>query len=145
MCDLPNNKIGCIGWTEQIHAKDWIPFIFEKMGQYKAKILYAEDNGDKGFLLDLIAGDPRARSLGIFTERYNEKQNKQVKISTIGYEGFKNTIFAEEGDPMYLELILAWNELDKDCADDQADSYSSLLREGGYVQVNNWRGLYDGW
>ena len=145
MCDLPNNKIGCIGWTEQIHAKDWIPFIFEKMGQYKAKILYAEDNGDKGFLLDLIAGDPRARSLGIFTESYTEKQNKQVKISTIGYEGFKNTVFAEEGDPMYLEQILAWNELDKDCKDDQVDSYASLLREGGYVQATNWLSLYNDW
>ena len=143
MCELPNNKIGCIGWIEQIHAKDWIPFIFEQMGKYKAKILYAEENGDKGFLLDLIAGDPRARSLGIFTEPYVEKQNKQTKIATIGYEGFKNTVFAEEGDPMYLEQILSWNEKDKTCHDDSCDSLSSLYREGGYVSMTNSMNLYN--
>lgn len=143
MCELPNNKIGCIGWIEQIHAKDWIPFIFEQMGKYKAKILYAEENGDKGFLLDLIAGDPRARSLGIFTESYVEKQNKQTKIATIGYEGFKNTVFAEEGDPMYLEQILSWNEKDKTIHEDAVDSLSSLYREGGYVSMTNSMNLYN--
>jgi len=143
MCELPNNKIGCIGWIEQIHAKDWIPFIFEQMGKYKAKILYAEENGDKGFLLDLIAGDPRARSLGIFTESYVEKSNKETKIATIGYEGFKNTVFAEEGDPMYLEQILSWNEKDKTCHNDASDSMASLYREGGYVSMTNSMNLYN--
>ena len=143
MCELPNNKIGCIGWIEQVHAKDWIPFIFEQMGKYKAKILYAEENGDKGFLLDLIAGDPRARALGIFTESYVEKQNKQTKIATIGYEGFKNTIFAEEGDPMYLEQILSWNEKDKNIHEDAGDSMASLYREGGYVSMTNSMNLYN--
>ena len=143
MCELPNNKIGCIGWIEQIHAKDWIPFIFEQMGKYKAKILYAEENGDKGFLLDLIAGDPRARALGIFTESYVEKSNKETKIATIGYEGFKNTVFAEEGDPMYLEQILSWNEKDKSCHNDASDSMASLYREGGYVSMTNSMNLYN--
>ena len=52
-------------------------------------------------------------------------------------------MFAEEGDPMYLEQILSWNEKDKTCHNDAVDSLSSLYREGGYVSMTNSMNLYN--
>lgn len=142
MGELPGNKLMCVGWVEQVHAKDWIPHILEKMGKYRAKVLYAEDNSDKGFLLDSIRDDPRAASMGIFTQGYHEHTNKQAKISTALYGAWKNILFCEEGDPMYLEQILSWNETDKDGHDDAPDSCASLIREGGYYGSSDYLALY---
>ena len=129
---LPNNKLAAVGWIKQIHVKDWIPFIYEKLSQYNCHTLYAEQNSDKGLLLDTLNAHPLSETYNIWTTGYAETQNKVIKISSILYEGWHRIAFAPETDPAYLEQILDFTENTKE-HDDAADSLASLLREGKYI------------
>lgn len=138
---LPNNKLCAMGFMEQVHVKDWIPFILEKLAQYNCHTLYAETNGDHGLVLDAVNEHPLARSYGVFTYGYAESQNKQIKIATLLYEAWHHIVWDKRIAPECLEQICDWSS-DTKTNDDMPDAMASLLREGRYVASASYMDLY---
>jgi len=138
---LPNNRVCMMVFMEQIHIKDWIPFMLQKLSQYGCHVLYAETNGDHRLALDAIDAHPLARTYGIYTQGYAESQNKQLKISTVLYEAWNHIVWDTKMEPDCMEQILDWSS-DTKSNDDVPDACASLLREGKYIVGQNYMALY---
>ena len=139
--DLGNGKMAAIGFAQQKHCGDMIPFILEKANLYGAKTIIAEDNADRGFFLKLVADHPLARIYGIFTQGYNESLNKEMKISTYAYQKWKNIAWDESTDDDYMNMILDYSPASKG-HDDAPDSLASVIREGNFG-IEDSLALYD--
>jgi len=141
---LPGGKLNAVGWISKTHVKDWIPFVFQKMGMYGAHKIYMETNSDKGLILDYMTDHPTAQSYSIWPEPYAESMNKQLKISSVLFEKWHDIQFAEETDPAYLEQITDWSENVKAGEhDDAPDSLASILYQAGFsAGGGNYMNLY---
>lgn len=141
MKPVANNRIHAVGFMEKCHIKDWIPFVLEKLKQYRAKKLFMENNTDRGFSLEAITTHPEAVEYGIWPKPYAESMKKEEKIAKYLYEGWNRIAWAPETDPNYMEEIVDWT-VEADSFDDCPDSAASILKEAGLVKLKNYRNLY---
>lgn len=88
--------------------------------QYKCGPIYAEYNGDKGYLSQEI------RNHGYSAYGYTEDENKYIKISTYLRKWWKNIVIIEGTDPEYISEILDYT--DAAAHDDAPDSAASTCR-----------------
>lgn len=121
MAKKRNGRIQAIGFTDPGNVKDWVDFIKAKSTRYLVGSLYNETNPDKGYTADKL------ESMGIHVERYPERMNKHLKISTHLYEAWTLIDWDPGTDPEYMNQILDYREGSE--PDDAPDSAASLLRE----------------
>lgn len=82
--------------------------------------IYCETNGDKGYLAkEITRRDAIAR-------RYQEKQNKYIKISSYLRKWWPNIVWLRETDPEYIQQVLDYTETAEH--DDAPDSAASICR-----------------
>ena len=139
---LPDGRINVVGFTSTMHIVDWMPFVFQKLQQYNAHMLYMESNADKGLVLDKFVQHPLAKSWPIQPMEYRETQNKQIKIATVVKDVWLKLVFAEETEPEYMLGVVDWNENTK-TQDDAPDSLASLMRESGFATGYDYMSLYN--
>jgi hypothetical protein len=143
MGNLPNGRLNAIGFAFHGNIKEWLGFIAMKMIQYGATQFFMEENADKGYSADVLTMHPDIKRQGIWADTYHEAMNKHVKISTYLYESWREIEWAQETDPMYLEMCTDYRE--KQEPDDCPDSCASLLREGGFSKTKDYlnSGIWD--
>lgn len=88
--------------------------------RFNVKLIYCEDNADKG----MLAKEMRKKGGRMVT--YHEAENKFMKIATFLKWEWKNVVFVEGTDPEYIQQILDFNEEVNN--DDAPDSLASLIR-----------------
>ena len=101
----------------QKHVDECLDVIEVLRGQYQAGTLYAENNGDKGYLIEKIKRP---------TQPYHERMNKFIKISSYLKGAWPNIVFVKETDKEYINQILSYSEFAEH--DDAPDSLASLIR-----------------
>ena len=115
-----DGKYYLFGRCRRKHVEECYADIKDDYDRFMCGKLYTEDNADKGF----VAKD--LRGLGIKAITYTEHQNKYLKIVTHLKAIWKNAIFVEGTDKLYVEQICDYYE---DAAhDDAPDSAASLAR-----------------
>lgn len=85
-----------------------------------ARMIYCEDNADKGMLAKEL------RRIGGRVVTYHEDENKFMKIATYLKWEWDKIVFVEGTDPEYIQQILDFNEEAEH--DDAPDSLASLIR-----------------
>jgi hypothetical protein len=112
------DKIYVYGELKFIHIDDCLKGFEERRKQYKAGILYNEENADKGYLAKKIKNPVKT---------YHESTNKYIKISTYLRNRWDDIIFIADTDREYINQILDYNE--NADHDDAPDSLASLIRQ----------------
>lgn len=114
-----------VGFCFQENIKDKWEFILQKLKKYSCKIVYVEENADKGFVADEL------KKRGLVVKSYHENLNKHYKITTYLYSEWENIYWDEAAtDTEYLNQIYDYEE--KAEFDDAPDSASSLIRKAFY-------------
>lgn len=106
------------------HVDDCLDEIMSLKAKYRAGTTWCEDNGDKGYLKKEL------KARGDVAERYHEKMNKHIKISTYLKENWGRVLFLDDTDPEYIAEILDYNE--HAAHDDCPDSLASAIRQLGH-------------
>lgn len=104
MKKLPDGRIIAFGKVWDKHVKHCMSDIMTFCKFYKARNLWMETNGDKGYL----AQEFRQRGMKVMT--YHEKMNKDVKIQTYLYGAWQNIFWLEETDVKYINQIMDYTE-----------------------------------
>lgn len=112
----------------QKHVDDCIPEILQLHQHYQAGTFYNETNGDKGYLAKHLI------ERGQYVQKYHEKTNKFIKISSYLRKYWSQIIWLEDTDKEYIAEILDYTENAEH--DDAPDSAASLLRE--IKNTNKW-------
>ncbi|EOH8687918.1 hypothetical protein ACMDW9_000858 [Enterococcus faecalis] len=112
----------------QKHVDDCIPEILQIHQHYQAGTFYNETNGDKGYLANHLI------ERGQYVQKYHEKTNKFIKISSYLRKYWSQIIWLEDTDKEYIAEILDYTENAEH--DDAPDSAASLLRE--IKNTNKW-------
>ncbi|WP_223804710.1 hypothetical protein [Lactococcus protaetiae] len=102
------------------HVDDCLDEIIELHKAFQLGTIYAEDNGDKGYLAKEI------HKRGLLVKSYHETQNKYIKIATYLRASWSNLLWLDDTDPEYLSQILDYTENAEH--DDAPDSAASLIR-----------------
>lgn len=110
-----------LGKLWQKHIDDCEDEIIRIRKSLNAGRISCEDNGDKGYL----AKDLRKR--GERTHLYHESMNKFLKITSYLKAEWKNVVFVDGTDDIYIQQIEDFNENAEH--DDAPDSLASLIRE----------------
>lgn len=121
ICKYRDGKFYVYGRMWRKHVDDVLEEIFKLHGDFMAGRLFAEDNGDKGYLVKEI----RKRS-GIRAFSYHEHMNKDLKITTYLKAAWKDVVFVAGTDTEYINQICDYTEEAEH--DDAPDSCASLLR-----------------
>ena len=98
--------------------------IIEIAARFKCGMIYCEENGDKGFLVDQI--NIRDEKALVWAEGYTESQNKKIKIQTYLKQAWGRIQFLEGTDREYIDQILDYTEFAEH--DDAPDSAASVCR-----------------
>jgi phage terminase large subunit-like protein len=106
------------------HVDDCLDEIMSLKAKYRAGTTWCEDNGDKGYLKKEL------KARGDVAEKYHEKMNKHIKISTYLKENWGRVLFLDDTDPEYIAEILDYNE--HAAHDDCPDSLASAIRQLGH-------------
>lgn len=121
------------------HIDDHLDEIMALQEELRAGSILIETNADKGYAADDL------EELGASVQRYNERMNKHLKISTY-LRKYWDKIDWLEGltDAEYIEQIIDYTE--KATHDDAPDSAASLLREmEDAPELNRASFLIGGW
>jgi len=114
-------KIHVMGWTYKGTIVDFIPFILDKMKEYRCRKIAVEQNPDKGYTASML------KAGGMSVHEYPENVNKQHKIATYLYEVWSDIVFSPDCDDIYMEQIVDWTAMTKE-HDDAPDNLASLIR-----------------
>lgn len=106
------------------HVDDCLDEIMSLKAKYRAGTTWCEDNGDKGYLKKEL------KARGDVAEKYHEKMNKHIKISTYLKENWGRVLFLDDTDPEYIAEILDYTE--HAAHDDCPDSLASAIRQLGH-------------
>ncbi len=112
----------------QKHVDDCLPEILQLHQYYQAGTFYTETNGDKGYLAKHLIERSQ------YVQKYHEKTNKFIKISSYLRKYWSRIIWLEDTDKEYIAEILDYTENAEH--DDAPDSAASLLRE--IKNTNKW-------
>lgn len=140
---LPNGKLAAIGWTNPGNVKEWLPFILKKLVEYKVKKFHAENNADRGFVMEILRRQPAFMQSHIWPCEYREDTNKTVKIASYALEAWPDTMWDNKCDENYLAQLTTYitDQLPDDCA----DSYASLVAHGGYSKTKSLDTFFKAW
>jgi predicted phage terminase large subunit-like protein len=115
-----DGTIYVLGKLWQRHVDECLDTIEALREHHKAGTIYAENNGDKGYLIKKIKEPSQA---------YHESMNKFIKISTYLKGAWQDIIFIKGTDPDYINQILSYSEFAEH--DDAPDSLASIIRIKG--------------
>ena len=107
-----------------------LPQIKEDAERFEIWKICCEDNGDKGFLRDLILSET-----GIWSSSYHESQNKRLKILTYLRQCWPRIKFLPGTDPAYIRQIMDFTETAEH--DDAPDSAATICR---FFTTYRWEG-----
>ena len=107
-----------------------LPQIKEDAERFEIWKICCEDNGDKGFLRDLIRSET-----GIWSSSYHESQNKRLKILTYLRQCWPRIKFLPGTDPAYIRQIMDFTETAEH--DDAPDSAATICR---FFTTYRWEG-----
>lgn len=124
ICKKENGKYYVFGKLWNKHVDDCQEEIIRYRKQFLAGRIYCEDNGDKGYLAKEL------RKKGETVTTYHESMNKMLKITSYLKFNWKDVIFVEGTDQVYIDQITEYTEEAEH--DDAPDSLASLIR----LQVN---------
>lgn len=116
-----SRKIQAVGFTYHGNVKDWIPTVDEILRRYKVKKVFCEKQSDRGYTASLL------RHQGFSVHEYDESLNKQHKIGSYLYESWRDIIWSNETDDVYMSQIVDWTPKTKE-HDDAPDSAACLMR-----------------
>jgi hypothetical protein len=100
MAKLPSGRYQAVGYTYTGNVKDWLHTVASLYKKYRCEYIYIEDNADKGYTADAL------EKLGVRCRRYQEHENKHIKITTHGYRLWGLTDWDSETDDEYLEQCI---------------------------------------
>ena len=121
---LQDGTIVMYGKMWQRNAAEVVEEMIEIAARLKCGLIYCEENGDKGFLVDQInARDEKAL---VWATGYTETQNKKIKIMTYLKQAWGKIRFLEGTDREYIDQILDYTEFAEH--DDAADSAATVCR-----------------
>ena len=122
--------------NKQLHAKgflftrnieDCYNKLVDIMILHRAKMVYLEDNSDKGLAATQFRkGDKESGRPPFPAVDYHESENKHIKILAYLYKPWKNIYWARDTDPEYLNQIIDYEEGEE--PDDCPDSAATLCR-----------------
>ena len=104
----------------QKHVDAVMDAIMSECNRLMCAPVYAETNGDKGYLAREI------RSRGVPVRAYHESMNKYTKISTFLRKWWGNIVFLDGTDPEYIAQIMDYTEDAEH--DDAPDSAACMCR-----------------
>jgi hypothetical protein len=107
-----------------------LPQIKEDAERFEIWKICCEDDGDKGFLRDLILSET-----GIWSSSYHESQNKRLKILTYLRQCWPRIKFLPGTDPAYIRQIMDFTETAEH--DDAPDSAATICR---FFTTYRWEG-----
>lgn len=119
--DDATGKYYLFGKLWQKPVQEVLPQIAELHNSFQCRLLYTEDNGDKGFVAQKL------NEMRIPTQTYHEKQNKAIKISTCLRAIWPEVVIVEGTDPEYISQVLDFT-VDGKGHDDAPDSAACLAR-----------------
>lgn len=102
------------------HIDDVMHYLIADIERLNAGRIFVEDNGDKGYLAKAL------RKMGQRVTTYHEHQNKFLKISSYLMAIWKDVVFVEGTDQLYINQICDYTEDAEH--DDAPDSLASLAR-----------------
>jgi hypothetical protein len=143
MGKLPSGKVNAVGWVFPGNVKNWMSFIARKVTDYKAQMLFMENNADRGYSLDVIRLHPEIKQNHIWCDDYREDTQKYIKIATYLGELWSDIEWAKETETAYLEQCVDFMENSE--PDDAPDSASSLIRQGGYSTTRSFDTFFKAW
>ena len=127
MARKKNGMIQAVGYCFHENVKDRFAYILKKCKKYNCKLMYIENNADKGFVADEL------RKIGISTKSYHESMNKHIKIETYLYSKWQEIDWdINNNNTEYLNQILDYVEGQE--PDDCPDSAATLIREKFYMK-----------
>jgi len=121
ICNKVDDTYYVLGKLWNKHVDDVEEEIINLRKLYNAGRISCEDNGDKGYLAKSL------RSKGERTHLYHESMNKYLKITSYLKAEWKNVVFVEGTDKLYIQQIEDFNENAEH--DDAPDSLASMIRE----------------
>ena len=121
---LRDGTIIMYGKMWQRNAAEVVEEIIEIAARLKCGMIYCEENGDKGFLVDQI--NLRDVEAKVWAEGYTESQNKKIKIQTYLKQAWGKIKFLESTDREYIDQILDYTEFAEH--DDAPDSAATVCR-----------------
>ncbi len=117
-------KLQIVGFSYAGNVKHWKKTIIEKYKKYRCKLMYVEENPDKGYTADFL------KDAGLNVISYNENLNKDTKITIYLSSVWDDLYFAKESDFDYMEQIVDYCPGEK--PDDAPDSLASLIKRKFY-------------
>lgn len=138
ICNKHDGKYYVLGKCWRKNVDDVLDEIVELRKKYNAGKIYTELNADKG----MIAKELRKK--GERTSTYHEHTNKFVKITTYLKGAWKDVVFVEGTDEMYIQQICDFNENAEhdDCPDSLASLLRALWNKKGDTQESNINNSY---
>ncbi|MBR2602384.1 MAG: hypothetical protein IKE08_06815, partial [Clostridia bacterium] len=121
---LGDGTIVMYGKMWQRNAAEVVEEMIEIAARLRCGLIYCEENGDKGFLVDQI--NIRDEKALVWAEGYTESQNKKIKIQTYLKQAWGRIQFLEGTDREYIDQILDYTEFAEH--DDAPDSAASVCR-----------------
>lgn len=121
-CNVRGGKYYIYGRLWHKHVDDVLDQILKIHQDLLLGRLYAEKNGDKGYLVRDIRVKSNVRAMA-----YNETMNKHLKITSYLKAAWKDVIFVEGTDDAYINQICDYTEEAEH--DDAPDSAASLIRQ----------------
>ena len=137
IANIHDGKIYMYGRMWRKHVEDCYPQIKELYEEFMCNKLYMERNADKG----MVANDLRKQ--GLRTIPYDENMNKYLKIVTYLKKVWKDVIFVDGTDNIYVDQICDYYEdAEHDDAPDSAANVARLF----YPKLNKkeYKSIYTG-
>lgn len=120
---IHDGKFYVFGKCWRKHIDSVMDEIIVWCNKFRCRKMYNELNADKGY----VANEFKKRGLRVV--RYNEKENKYIKIVSYLKFEWKNVVFVKGTDQEYIDQICEYNE--NASHDDCPDSLASLIRALG--------------
>jgi len=122
ICKLYEGKFYLYGRMWHKHVDDVMEEIVRLHNEFLCGRMFAEDNGDKGYLVKEIRRRYQVRAFS-----YHENMNKDLKITTYLKAAWKNVVFVAGTDKEYIQQICDYTEEAEH--DDAPDSAASIIRQ----------------
>lgn len=122
ICKLHNGTFYLYGRMWHKHVDDVMEEISKLHNQFMCGRMFAEDNGDKGYLVKELR-----RRFSIRAFSYHENMNKDLKITTYLKGAWRNVVFVAGTDKEYIQQICDYTEEAEH--DDAPDSAASIIRQ----------------
>jgi len=118
----------CYGRLWRKHVEDVTPLIIEEVKRLKLTRLHMENNADKGYAAKAFLAALKPEGVKVLT--YHEAMVKYVKIVTYLKTAWKDIVFCDGTDSLFIDQICDYTEDAEH--DDAPDSAASLFQRGRF-------------